>query len=372
MRSESSRAAVVRKRTSLAFRVPVASGFACVLLTLHVTLPVRADNRGVQIFELIAGVNADSSAQAIVLRLRDGTQALWGPPSEGAESRLELVFEDAAGTERGRYSFPSDAPIGLPDSDGFLTVLVATATFASLPGGPRADFELPAGLIAAVGGKVCLRSSASNGDFPVNLCLSYGEYAGDTEADTAEPPNPAGPPASAIETIGVSSLRRVSSLEAFGELQANADFEVGAIEARNSAGAVATFEESSLVDQGRTLFFAETFAGNGRTCGTCHLEDSAFALAPADIDELPPDDPLFVADVVPELSELENSCLVRGSHGLILEHIDGFANPPLFRGSPALFHLALTAPYGLSGEFEDLRSFFRQCRAAAFSVAPFS
>ena len=28
--------------------------------------------------------------------------------------------------------------------------------------------------------------------------------------------------------------------------------------------------QSQLIAKGRDLFFNETFAGNGRTCGTCH------------------------------------------------------------------------------------------------------
>jgi hypothetical protein len=43
--------------------------------------------------------------------------------------------------------------------------------------------------------------------------------------------------------------------------------------------------------------------------------------------------------------------------GLIMEHIDGFQNPPVFRKSPHLINLSMTAPYGLSGEFAGLRDF---------------
>ena len=43
--------------------------------------------------------------------------------------------------------------------------------------------------------------------------------------------------------------------------------------------------------------------------------------------------------------------------GLILENIDGFISPPVFRKSPHLVNLSRTAPFGLSGEFEDLRTF---------------
>ena len=48
---------------------------------------------------------------------------------------------------------------------------------------------------------------------------------------------------------------------------------------------------------------------------------------------------------------------MRSPRALILENIDGFTNPPVFRNSPHLLNLARTAPYGLSGEFSDLRTF---------------
>lgn len=35
---------------------------------------------------------------------------------------------------------------------------------------------------------------------------------------------------------------------------------------------------NDLVARGERLFFEETFGGNGRTCGTCHLHREAVAL----------------------------------------------------------------------------------------------
>jgi len=47
------------------------------------------------------------------------------------------------------------------------------------------------------------------------------------------------------------------------------------------------------------------------------------------------------------------------THGraLVLENINGFDQLEVFRSSPHLLNLSLTAPYGLSGEFENLRDF---------------
>jgi len=75
--------------------------------------------------------------------------------------------------------------------------------------------------------------------------------------------------------------------------------------------------------EGRELFLNETFEGNGRTCGTCHVETNNFTVDPALIATLPPGDPLFVAETNPALSTLENPDLLR-RFGLILVNADGF------------------------------------------------
>ncbi|PYM37252.1 MAG: hypothetical protein DME15_01830, partial [Candidatus Rokuibacteriota bacterium] len=68
--------------------------------------------------------------------------------------------------------------------------------------------------------------------------------------------------------------------------------------------------QSRLVAKGRDLFFNETFAGNGRTCGTCHPEENNFTIDPAFIARLPKDNPLFVAEFNPALKEnFENPAL---------------------------------------------------------------
>jgi len=89
-----------------------------------------------------------------------------------------------------------------------------------------------------------------------------------------------------------------------------------------------------LVAQGRRIFLTETFAGNGRTCGTCHVETNNFTLDPEQIAALPASDPLFVAETDPALSTLENPELMR-SFGLILVNPDGFEPPA--GGPPFVF-----------------------------------
>ena len=91
-----------------------------------------------------------------------------------------------------------------------------------------------------------------------------------------------------------------------------------------------------LISRGAALFFEETFAGNGRTCGTCHPASNNFTIDPPFIATLPPDDPLFVAEFNPALAQLERPALMR-SFGLILENLDGLSNPTerfVMRGVP--------------------------------------
>ncbi|MDH3647172.1 MAG: hypothetical protein OER80_10385 [Gammaproteobacteria bacterium] len=86
--------------------------------------------------------------------------------------------------------------------------------------------------------------------------------------------------------------------------------------------------EDDLERLGEDIFFNETFAGNGRTCGTCHRAEENFALSPAFIATLPADDPLFVAETNPNLADnFENPELMR-KFALILENQDGFGDLP--------------------------------------------
>jgi mono/diheme cytochrome c family protein len=95
--------------------------------------------------------------------------------------------------------------------------------------------------------------------------------------------------------------------------------------------------EDNLVARGQDLFFNETFEGNGRTCGTCHRAEENFTLSREFIAGLPDDDPLFVAEFIPELgNNFENPVLMRNL-GLIVENQDGFddlANNFNMRGIP--------------------------------------
>lgn len=81
---------------------------------------------------------------------------------------------------------------------------------------------------------------------------------------------------------------------------------------------------------GADLFFREQFAGNGRSCATCHRVDNNFTIDAPFIAKLPPDDPLFVAEFNPDLAGLEIPEQMR-TRGLILENADGFGDDPTVR-----------------------------------------
>src|SRR5689334_14169794 len=78
---------------------------------------------------------------------------------------------------------------------------------------------------------------------------------------------------------------------------------------------------------GADLFFREQFAGNGRSCATCHRVDHNFTIDAPFIAKLPPSDPLFVAESDPALAGLEIPAQMR-ARGLILENVDGFDPDP--------------------------------------------
>lgn len=315
-----------------------------------------ADPLAIQIDEVCAGLNGDSRVQFVELKFQTPADAQWGPQPGEAASRLQLVFQDAHGDVTATFQFPSDAPIGVIDPDtGGYSCLLATSEFSQLPGAPIPDFLIPAVLVP-VAGRVSLSNNPANSNAtPLNLCLSYGNYASDTGTDTLG--QPAGPPAAQLPITGVSACKRIQNFSNYGTGQFNVDFSVSTPAPRNSAGATGAFVAASIVDQGRSLFLFETFAGNGRSCVTCHRPDQQFGLSPTKISFLSPSDPLFVAETNPALSALENSCLLRSSRGLNLENIDGFANPPMFRAPPVLTNIAFSAPYGHSGEFTNLKQF---------------
>ena len=92
--------------------------------------------------------------------------------------------------------------------------------------------------------------------------------------------------------------------------------------------------EVDLVSKGEEIFFNETFAGNGRTCSSCHRPEDNWRITPAFIATLPDDDPLFVHEFMPEFTEsFEKADLLR-EWGLILINPNGYGDIRLSRLAP--------------------------------------
>jgi uncharacterized repeat protein (TIGR01451 family) len=378
--------------------------------------PPTPGQLAVRINEVMAGLNGDSRVQFVEIETDGDASKAWGPQGTEIAGRAMLLFFNEAGVQSGRFVFPGNAP------SGGNTVLVATRAFAEASG-VAPDFIMPPELWP-IAGKVVFRSNPDNEHFEIQLALSYGggRYFGST--DGGGPAN-----ASELPIMHARSLNRAREVT-FG-LNDNSAFELATPTPRNTAGQTFLFSAASIGEQGRTLFNRETFRGNGRTCGTCHVEGKdQFGLTSLTIVELPEDDPLFVfapnvnmlrlvarsqpGDLRGEVSGttgtgqilggsghtyfviggtnltgtvtdtngngglvqsvgagdlngptasngsargLEDHELLEHGRGLILENIDGFTRGEVFRASPHLLDLAFTAPFGLSGEFDNLEDF---------------
>ena len=76
----------------------------------------------------------------------------------------------------------------------------------------------------------------------------------------------------------------------------------------SASNAQMTPEEMALLDEGFRVFTEETFEGNGRTCGTCHLSEEQYNIAPSDIAAMDGDELAKV--LASNVPGLENTILV--------------------------------------------------------------
>src|SRR5215831_6953650 len=189
----------------------------------------EADFHLVHIDEIMAGRDGNANVQLVALEMEADLQKCQGtgliddferescrPVGDGAR----LVFFDAAGTQTAEFVFPGNPRIG----ESGRAVLVATQEYANLGTTPSPDFIMPPSVVPN-SGKICYRNRPG-ALFFANLCVSYGDFTGDTEGF--------GPPAPALPIAGNMSLGRVSS--DFG----NAAFGLRASAARNNCGQVSS------------------------------------------------------------------------------------------------------------------------------------
>src|SRR5206468_11024337 len=123
----------------------------------------------------------------------------------------------------------------------------------------------------------------------------------------------AGPPTAALPIMNTVSLKRTST--SCGSVP-NSDFAINRTPTpTNDAGKTLTIPVATQVAQGENLFNGETFQGNGRTCGTCHVASLNFALPPSNIQSRfstvsAKFDPLFIGETKPSGFDFNLNTLV--------------------------------------------------------------
>lgn len=265
------------------------------LLSTNRAFATNAENH---IQEIMAGVNGNSKIQFIVIK-QEGGGNLWGPQTGETQSRVMLVFFDAAGRETGKFKFPHNVPADANPQ------LIATQDFANLPGAPTPDFIMPP-LLNPIGGKVCFTNNPLNPNAALRTdCVSYGSFPADqTGTNTGDCTGSVvtGPPTAALPIMNTVSLKRTST--SCGSV-ANSDFAINMTpNPTNDAGNTLTIALATQVDQGGNLFNGETFQGNGRTCATCHVANLNLAMPPKNIQSRfstvsTTFDPLFIGETNP-------------------------------------------------------------------------
>ena len=285
---------VINRNKNLQFLYTLAIGVVLLLSSSR----AFATNDENHIQEIMAGVNGNSKIQFIVIK-QEGGGNLWGPQAGETQSRVMLVFFDAAGRQTGKFKFPHSVPADANPQ------LIATQDFANLPGAPAPDFIMPP-LLSPIGGKVCFTNNPLNPNaFPRTDCVSYGSFpAAQTGSDSGGCNGTvvAGPPTAALPIVNTVSLKRTSTL--CGSVP-NSDFAINTTPTPiNDAGNTLTIPLADQVAQGENLFNGETFQGNGRTCATCHVASLNFALPPSNIQSRfstvsTTFDPLFIGETAP-------------------------------------------------------------------------
>jgi hypothetical protein len=177
----------------------------------------HASNHITKIDEVMTGAFGRKDIQFVEITFECG-QNRW-------QDLARLAFFDAADNRVGEYVFPSDPPD--PCTAGGSSALIATQAFADLEQTPAPDFIMPAGLIPD-SGKVCFEGIAESGGAEVHLCLTYGEFTGDTRQASSHN-------APALPATGLCALQR-GFTGFFGEPSNNDDFLLSPPAPRNTAG----------------------------------------------------------------------------------------------------------------------------------------
>ncbi len=141
---------------------------------------LKASFHLMQIEQVIAGVNGNTSAQAIELRMRAGGQNFLHSDAGGGNGPAKLVALDASGQNPILLiSFPNDVAIGNLGS----TVLVTTANFANFTSSPLvSDFTLTNSIPASYLAAGQLDYEAANGAILWSISFGDGGFTGSIPA----------------------------------------------------------------------------------------------------------------------------------------------------------------------------------------------
>ena len=200
---------------------PLFAALALALAGIALPSPAAATNHIVQIDEVMAGAFGRSDIQFVELKFSDCSQTSWSGVAR-------LAFYDAQGNQVAQFPFPVNPPANCAIFGQ--SVLIGTQAFKDLASAPDPDFLIAPSFIPS-SGKVCFRDGPSV-NFPVTLCLSYGDFTGASEQGS--PSN-----APALGTREVCALQRTAFFTSFGS-NFNADFGLRAPAPRNNAGTTGT------------------------------------------------------------------------------------------------------------------------------------
>jgi hypothetical protein len=370
----------------------------------------------VRINEVMAGLNGDSTVQFVEVEANGVLNKAWGPQGVESVGRAMLVFFDEAGRQTGRFVFPSNAPAGadtvlvatraFAEHTGIepdfvmppeVLAIAGKVAFKTNPdnrhfdinvalsyGGPgyfgptdgagpantnelpilharslgrvqefsfglndNAAFQLGAPTPRNTAGQTFALSSTSLAE-QGNTVFSRETFRGNGR--TCATCHLPGKDQFGLTPMTILNLPRSDPLFVFEEnvnvLRLTASSQPsdlrGVINGTlGTAKILAGSEDTYLVIGGTNLAGAITDQnGNGGTLQS---------ITKGDLDGPTP------GNGSPR--GLEHHELLEHGRGLILENIDGFKRGEVFRASPHLLNLALTAPFGLSGEFDSLEDF---------------
>lgn len=380
-----------------------------------------ANNANLFIEEILAGANGDSRVQFIVVRQGEAGENLWGPQPGEAWSRAMLVFYDSRGRETGKFRFPQDpatggtlrtllataefaALPGAPRPDLMIPPLVeAHAGKVCFRNNPRNDSATPKNECVAYGGDTDVP------DLPITGTVSLYRPSPDATPRLRTPPAPgniageAGGLTPASLAVQGEALFRHETFSGNGRICASCHV------AKDGYGLIPTrVRDRAAAVSFDPLFISEMYdlqsdtgfdfnlntmeiSGEVDTPAPCTGELRGLLTAPGGgrarvLERTSPTTYLVYGGLEPairgrvtdgvceaevrritpgDLDRIEDTAWLRGApdpafpqgRALILENVEGFENPPVFRRSPHLINLAYTAPYGFSGDIPDLRTF---------------